>query len=113
MGDGQHGWAAAEWVSIVRNLFVREETGRLVLGSGVFPEWLETPGELSFGPTLTSHGPVSVRISRSDSRVLLAADIDWAFEPGPVDIQVPGYRKETIHSPHPRCYLEPERIQHP
>lgn len=25
MGDGQHGWAAAEWVQLVRNLFVREE----------------------------------------------------------------------------------------
>jgi hypothetical protein len=41
MGDGQHGWAAAEWVLMIRNLFVREEGKKLILGSGVFPRWLE------------------------------------------------------------------------
>jgi hypothetical protein len=109
MGDGQHGWAAAEWVTIVRNLFVREEPGRLILGSGIFPEWLETSGELHFGPTLTSYGPVSVKITRSGSRLLLDADIDWTSEPAPVDIQVPGYEKETTYGPHPSCELEPEK----
>src|SRR6185436_20954594 len=35
MGDGQHVWAAAEWVLMLRNLFVREEGDRLILGSGL------------------------------------------------------------------------------
>jgi len=29
MGDGQHVWAAAEWVLMMRNCFVREEGARL------------------------------------------------------------------------------------
>src|SRR5262249_13622410 len=45
MGDGQHLWAAAEWVLMMRNLFVREESDRLILGSGVPLAWL-TPGEV-------------------------------------------------------------------
>ena len=35
MGDGQHGWAAAEWVMMMRNCFVREEGDRLIIGSGI------------------------------------------------------------------------------
>ena len=41
MGDGQHIWAAAEWALMIRNLFVREEGDKLVLGAGLFPRWLE------------------------------------------------------------------------
>src|SRR5690606_15097870 len=40
MGDGQHGWAAAEWVAMVRNSFMQEEGNRLVLGRGLGMPWL-------------------------------------------------------------------------
>ncbi|WP_438483429.1 hypothetical protein [Oleiharenicola lentus] len=60
MGDGQHIWAASDWLMMVRNLFVREEGEALIIGSGLKTEWLKS-GELSFGPTLTPHGAVSVR----------------------------------------------------
>ena len=32
MGDGQHVWAAAEWIIMVRNLFIREEGNTLLFG---------------------------------------------------------------------------------
>ncbi|MDX1698026.1 MAG: hypothetical protein R3308_07040, partial [Thiohalobacterales bacterium] len=32
MGDGQHVWAAAEWLLMLRNCFVREEGERLIIG---------------------------------------------------------------------------------
>jgi GH15 family glucan-1,4-alpha-glucosidase len=35
MGDGQHVWAAAEWVLMLRNCFVREEGNGLILCSGM------------------------------------------------------------------------------
>ena len=38
MGDGQHGWAAAEWIMIIRNAFVREEHDHLVIGAGILQE---------------------------------------------------------------------------
>ncbi|MGH7943815.1 MAG: hypothetical protein ACREF9_02205, partial [Opitutaceae bacterium] len=61
MGDGQHMWAACEWAMMVRNCFVREEHARLVIGSGVRPDWWRDTAAL-FGPTLTPFGPVSVRV---------------------------------------------------
>lgn len=60
MGDGQHGWAAAEWIMIVRNLLIREEREKVVIGSGIFPEWLREPGKIHFGPTLTPAGRISI-----------------------------------------------------
>lgn len=87
MGDGQHGWAAAEWVMMIRNCFVREEDDHLVIGSGILPEWLDGGGELVFGPTLTAWGPVTVRIAGSR----LSLDAVWRDHAPPVEIAVPGF----------------------
>ena len=87
MGDGQHGWAAAEWVMMIRNCFVREEADHLVIGSGILPEWQNGGGELSFGPTLTAWGAVSVRLSGDQLRI----DANWRPAAPRVKIAVPGY----------------------
>jgi hypothetical protein len=86
MGDGQHGWAAGEWVMMMRNCFVREEDGELILGSGILPEWRAAGGELRFGPTLTPWGPVGVRLA--DGRLFL--DASWRGRPPRLRIAVPG-----------------------
>ncbi len=91
MGDGQHGWAAGEWVMMIRNCFVREEihAGTLVVGSGILPEWLEPGDELFFGPTLTGFGEVSVRVRDGHASV----DARWHDEPPRLEIAVPGFRR--------------------
>ncbi len=86
MGDGQHGWAAAEWIMMLRNCFVREEEDHLVIGSGILPEWLEAGGTIGFGPTFTAWGPVSVRIERSH----LHLESAWRGIPPRIRIAVPG-----------------------
>jgi hypothetical protein len=96
MGDGQHGWAAVEWVMMMRSLFVREEADRLILGSGVFPEWLESGEQLRFGPTLTPYGRVSVTLRREGAGLALHMDASWFAEPPEVEIKVPGYQAQTI-----------------
>lgn len=70
MGDGHHAWAAAEWVAMMRNGFVREEGEALHLVSGLLPEWLQNvQGEaLSFGPTPTPFGSLTVEIEPLDER---------------------------------------------
>ena len=50
MGDGQHAWASAEWVLMIRNLFVREEGERLVLASGILPSGLRRTTRFRSGP---------------------------------------------------------------
>lgn len=90
MGDGQHGWAAAEFLMMIRSMFVREESGRLVIGSGVFPEWIETGDPVFFGPTATPFGPVSVSIQKTDQGAKVTVDNQWRSDPPEIEIRIPG-----------------------
>ncbi|WP_367870886.1 hypothetical protein [Luteolibacter sp. Populi] len=83
MGDGQHGWAAAEWVMMIRNCFVREEAEELVIGSGILKEW----GDAGFGPTLTAWGPVLVRLE--GSRIFVEGK--WRGAAPWLRVEVPGF----------------------
>jgi hypothetical protein len=75
MGDGQHAWAAAEWVLYLRNAFVREEADGLIIGSGIPDEWLSDEGA-RFGPTPTSFGEISIRARRTANGVR----VEWTWE---------------------------------
>jgi hypothetical protein len=106
MGDGQHGWAAAEWLMMVRNLFVREEGDGVILGSGIFPQWLVEETPLHFGPTQTLFGTMEVQLKKTDKEVILDLNSDYtvaAAPPATIIVDVPGYRKittETIERQH-------------
>ena len=91
MGDGQHAWASAEWVLMIRNLFVREEGGRLVLASGILPEWMATEGPISLGPAPTPFGEVSVEILPRGDRAEVRWSGSWRGDPPPVEVRVPGF----------------------
>jgi hypothetical protein len=85
MGDGQHLWAAAEWLLMLRNCFVREEGDRLVVASGVKPEWWRDGGAF-FGPTLTRFGPVSVRIGDGGE---VGVEGEWRGAAPAIEIRLP------------------------
>ncbi|HYP17278.1 MAG TPA: hypothetical protein VEQ65_08705 [Opitutus sp.] len=95
MGDGQHIWAAAEWLMLVRNLFVREEGSTLVIGAGVRAEWL-VGAEVDFGPTLTPFGPVTVRLVGGGGTVRVNVDGNWRGTPPVRELRVPGYKPITV-----------------
>ncbi|MEZ5326782.1 MAG: hypothetical protein R3F19_17175 [Verrucomicrobiales bacterium] len=90
MGDGQHGWAAAEWIMAMRSCFVREEEDSLIFCSGIFPEWLESGAELAFGATPTQWGQVSVRVIPRGDSYLVTIDGHWHHEPPAAQILLPG-----------------------
>jgi hypothetical protein len=97
MGDGQHGWAAAEWVLALRALFIREEADHLIVGSGLFAEWLAGDAELSFGPSPTAWGPVAVRITVVAADVCrVAVDGQWHDTPPDIVVALPGFRRQTV-----------------
>lgn len=111
MGDGQHGWAAAEWLMMIRNLFVREEGKTLIFGSGIFPEWLQNNTIIQFGPTPTPFGPVSLTADNSDASLTVrfnarfgdgAPPEGWLQIPGhktmPITDYSRSYKPEVIHS---------------
>jgi hypothetical protein len=92
MGDGQHVWAAAEWVLMMRNLFVREENDSLVIGAGIRRQWLEIPGSLGIERALTPHGEVTVNVTVSAKHeVEITVNGAWREGTPRIDVRIPGY----------------------
>lgn len=92
MGDGQHVWAAAEWLMMMRNLFVREETDRLIVGAGLRREWIEGGMPLSLERTLTPFGEVSLRVeTRTGDDILVTVEAVWRTHAPKLEVAVPGY----------------------
>jgi len=97
MGDGQHGWAAAEWVLALRALFLREEADHLIVGSGLFPEWLVSGAELSYGPSPTAWGPATVRVDvLEEDACRVAVDGQWQDTPPEIMVALPGFRPQKV-----------------
>ncbi|MGJ3243357.1 MAG: hypothetical protein ACFE0O_10440 [Opitutales bacterium] len=95
MGDDMHGWAATEWVSAIRNAFIREEGDDLVVGSGLFPEWLRAGETLHYGPTCTPAGSLSVEVSVGDqSAEVRLAGLDEGSRQAvsEIRVQIPGFQ---------------------
>lgn len=90
MGDGHHVWAAAEWVLMIRNCFVREEGERLILCAGIPQRWLDQATPIRFGPAPTAFGTVSITITPG-----AAPRVDWQGEwhhdAPPIEIRLPGF----------------------
>jgi hypothetical protein len=93
MGDGQHGWAAAEWIMMIRNMFIREEGQRLIIGSGIFAEWLADGEEVSFGPTLTPWGEATVRVVATEAEATVNVDARWRGVSPPIDVELRGFEQ--------------------
>jgi hypothetical protein len=79
---------------MMRNIFVREESDRLIVGSGVFAEWLDELGpdaDLHFGPTATPWGPVSVTITRDGEEALITIAGTWRRQAPRIDVFLPSW----------------------
>ncbi len=91
MGDGQHIWASAEWVMMMRNSFVREEEDNdtLVLCSGLHRAWVAPDQELHLGPTPTAFGLVSLRISAEQDTVQTTWEARWHHKEPRIELRFP------------------------
>ncbi|MES2625086.1 MAG: hypothetical protein V4628_07400 [Pseudomonadota bacterium] len=93
MGDGHHVWAAAEWVMMIRNCFVREEKDRLIIGAGIPGRWLEHESHITFGPAPTSFGVVSITIvPDSKDQVVIFWKGDWKLNSPIIEVKLPGFK---------------------
>ena len=95
MGDGQHVWAAAEWLLMIRNCFVREEGEHLIIGAGIAPQWLEQRSNIHFGPAPTSFGTIDINLTHRQSTTDRLIELSWqgcwhAHAPL-LDIRLPGF----------------------
>lgn len=96
MGDGQHAWAAAEWLMAIRNMFVREEGNSLVIGSGIPQQWQVQDRVISYGPTATPWGKLRLTIQFSVYEARICWQASWHRDAPLVEVSIPGYRQQTI-----------------
>ena len=90
MGDGHHGWAAADFLSFVRQLLVREtfDGAGLALCSMLPDAWTGQPLEVHDAPT--HFGPLSFAIRYHGDRPALLWDLKGREGAGPVRLTAPG-----------------------
>jgi hypothetical protein len=114
MGDGQHSWAAAEWILMMRNCFVREEGNSLILGAGVAPRWLDNADSLSFGPAPTSFGAIVVKIesiqSGKSAKILVTWQGEWHADPPQIEVRLPGFAARKVRAEQQFIEIDRERI---
>lgn len=92
MGDGQHVWAAAEWILLMRNCFVREEEQekKLILCSGIPSSWLQEGQKISFGKLLTIFGSLDLTIDVAQGKIQVSWQAQWHHEEPKIEIHFPG-----------------------
>jgi hypothetical protein len=94
MGDGQHGWAAAELLTFVRDLLVHEvdggdgADGGLALSAVVPGGWYGQGWEVHDAPT--AHGRISYAVRWHGDRVALLWEVDAHAGVGPIRLTAPG-----------------------
>ena len=86
----------------------REEGERLVLASGILPEWLEAEGPISFGPAPTTFGEVRVEILRRGRRSEVQWSGSWRRTPLRVEVRLPGFTALDASAVQGSALLEPE-----
>ena len=102
-----HGWFAAEYVALLRNMLVREEGGALVLMSALSPSWLRPGEEVAVRSAPTTRGRVSyvLRSRPGGATLRWHADVPegtplrWPVPGAARDVSAPGLRGRTIELP--------------
>lgn len=96
MGDGQHVWAAAEWLLAVRNMFIREEAEELVVGSGIPAHWHYADERLAYGPTWTPWGSLEVAIQFHTESAEINWSAHWHTPPPTVRVAIPCFHERSV-----------------
>ncbi len=98
MGDGQHIWAAAEWIVYLRNTLVYEDikTDELILGAGIDPRTIKPGAQMSITNTPTLWGEVSVYFSFTQGGVNVRYEGNWFDQRPRVVVNIPGAAKTVL-----------------
>lgn len=112
MGDGQHSWASAEWIAMMRNCFVMEEPKKngLIVGAGIPSSWLTPGNHLFFGPTPTIWGEVTISIDVSDEHLDVTCDGEWLLPAPSVEIRLAGCSHTKLLDGDSRVRLKRESV---
>ena len=101
MGDGHHGWAAAEILHLVRNIFILELWDSLLLCRGVHPSWLKEGNRIAVEDAPTKFGPISFQIEIDKGRAVIKIAPLFFRNPKEILLFIPAAIKS----------IEPEKIK--
>ena len=94
-----HGWFAAEYRTLLRNMFVREEGSELHLLSVVSPEWIGAGKAVSVTSVPTDFGTVSLVLDQpDDSGATLHITTRWNDAPQHIVLHLPWFMQTTAVS---------------
>ena len=89
-----HGWFAAEYRTLLRNMFVREDGNDLHLLSVLSPDWIGAGKSLSATRVPTEFGTVGVTLDQpSDTSATLHIDSNWTEAPRRIVLHLPWFMK--------------------
>lgn len=89
-----HGWFAAEYRTLVRNMFVREDGKDLHLLSVLSPDWIGAEKPIAAENVPTDFGKVSLKLDQpSNTAAVLHIDSTWVDAPQSLVIHLPWFMK--------------------
>ncbi len=69
IGDMPHSWVGADYINLVRAMFVFEDQNRLVLGAGVDEQWLSGEDKVLIENFPTHFGKINYDIYKDDKTI--------------------------------------------
>ena len=90
-----HGWFAAKYMALLRNILVREWEGDLHLLGVVSPEWVKPGDVLAVRGAPTDFGEISFRGRVSESALALDLSSRWRRAPARLIVHVPWFLRAT------------------
>jgi len=89
MGDGHHGWAAADFLLVVRNALLFEEDTHLVLTPALPDDWCAPMNVIKVENAPTYFGNVSFTIAFGEREATLGINADWRAAPEFIEWNLP------------------------
>jgi hypothetical protein len=100
-----HGWWAAEYVTLLRNMLVREEGNGVVLMSAISPSWLKSGQVVAVREAPTTFGTVAFTLTPNTNGATLSwrtglrpqTKLSWPVPAGVTAVHAPGLSRGVIH----------------
>ena len=86
-----HGWFAADYIAVVRNMLIRGQRNKLELLSVLSPKWTQPGDILSLQNAPTKFGPVSLWSVFTDDGMILHIHADFRKPPAQICMHIPWY----------------------
>jgi hypothetical protein len=95
MGDGHHGWAAADFVLAVRNALLLEEEKHLVITPLMPQDWVAENNVIKAEGAATYFGNVNFTVAFGERTATLVVRGDWRTEPEYIEWGLPFTPREA------------------